>query len=203
MQRRTLASLMRFGVCAALVLGTVAAQAADITGTWTWAAPARGGRRGGGGGGFGGPAGGDTNAAPATPPPAPQITAKLKAEGTKLTGTVTFPAGRGGDATDVAISDGKIDGAKISFNVVRDFNGNSITNSYDGVLDGDTIKGTQPGGRGGRRGGGGGFGGPGGPGAGGPPPGGGAPGGPGAGGPGAGGPPPAAARVDWTATRSK
>jgi hypothetical protein len=58
----------------------------------------------------------------------------LKAEGDKLTGSVS---GRGGD-TD--ISDGKVDGDNVSFVVVREFNGNKITQNYKGkVVDADTI----------------------------------------------------------------
>lgn len=57
----------------------------------------------------------------------------LKADGDKLTGSVS---GRNGD-TD--ISDGKVDGDNVSFTVVREFNGNKMTQSYKGKLDGDTI----------------------------------------------------------------
>jgi hypothetical protein len=57
----------------------------------------------------------------------------LKADGDKLTGTVS---GRAGD-TD--ISDGKIDGDNISFSVVREFNGNTMKMNYKGVVKGDTI----------------------------------------------------------------
>ena len=60
-------------------------------------------------------------------------TMNLKAEGDKLTGTV------GGARGDTDISDGKIDGSNVSFNVVREFNGNKMTISYKGKLDGDTI----------------------------------------------------------------
>jgi len=60
-------------------------------------------------------------------------TMNLKADGTTLTGTV---GGRNGDAE---ISDGKIDGDNISFNVVREFNGRKMTISYKGKLEGDTI----------------------------------------------------------------
>jgi hypothetical protein len=57
----------------------------------------------------------------------------LKADGDKLTGTVS---GRGGDTE---ITDGKIDGDNVSFVVVREFNGNKITQNYKGKVDGDTI----------------------------------------------------------------
>jgi hypothetical protein len=58
----------------------------------------------------------------------------LKAEGNQLTGTVS---GRRGDNP---ISDGKINGDDISFNVVLDFQGNSIKMIYTGKVAGDEIK---------------------------------------------------------------
>jgi hypothetical protein len=63
------------------------------------------------------------------------ITMMLKADGSNLTGTVD--AGRGGPAE---IKDGKIDGDNISFNVVREFNGNTMTTKYAGTVSGDEIK---------------------------------------------------------------
>jgi len=59
----------------------------------------------------------------------------LKADGAKLTGSTTGP-----DGTDIAIKDGKVDGANISFNVTFDFGGMPFTLAYKGVLSGDTIK---------------------------------------------------------------
>lgn len=61
------------------------------------------------------------------------VTMNLKADGGKLTGTVS---GRGGDTE---ITDGKIDGNDLSFSVVREFNGNKMTSTYKGKLDGDVI----------------------------------------------------------------
>lgn len=61
------------------------------------------------------------------------VTMNLKADGPALTGTVS---GRMGDT---AISEGKVDGANVTFDVVREFNGNKITSHYAGTLDGDTI----------------------------------------------------------------
>ncbi len=61
----------------------------------------------------------------------------LKAEGEKLTGTIT---GRGGET---AISDGTIKGDDVSFKVVREFNGNKFTMAYKGKLAGDEIKFTR------------------------------------------------------------
>src|SRR5262245_36122924 len=65
------------------------------------------------------------------------MTMELKQDGEKLTGNVT----RGDMKTD--ISDGKITKENdLSFNVVREFNGNQFKQAYKGKLDGDTIKGT-------------------------------------------------------------
>jgi autotransporter translocation and assembly factor TamB len=61
------------------------------------------------------------------------VTMNLKADGGALTGTVS---GRMGDTE---ISAGKVDGSNITFDVVREFNGNKITQHYNGTLDGDTI----------------------------------------------------------------
>ena len=65
-------------------------------------------------------------------------TMKLKLDGEKLTGTVT--AGQNNDM-DAEISDGKFKDGEVSFNLVRERNGNKFTTSYKGKLDKDTIKG--------------------------------------------------------------
>jgi hypothetical protein len=81
----------------------------------------------------------------------------LKASGSELTGSLE--GGRGGA---VDISDGKIDGNKVSFKVVREFNGNQFTQQYNGTLsDAGELNLTVSMGGGGRPGGagGGGFGG--------------------------------------------
>ena len=63
-----------------------------------------------------------------------QVTMNLKADGAKLTGTVGSPQG------DTEITDGKVDGDTISFNVVREFNGSSFKMVYTGTVSGDEIK---------------------------------------------------------------
>ncbi|MGD0438259.1 MAG: hypothetical protein ABSB86_17505 [Bryobacteraceae bacterium] len=73
-------------------------------------------------------------------------TLTLQASGGSLTGTIS--GGRGGD---VNISDGKIDGDKISFTVVREFRGNTFTTKYSGTVSGDELKLTIEGPRGGPR----------------------------------------------------
>ena len=65
------------------------------------------------------------------------LTITLKADGGSLTGTLANARG------EVPISDGKVDGNNISFNVVRKFQDNEVTMKYKGVVDGDTIKFTQ------------------------------------------------------------
>ena len=71
------------------------------------------------------------------------ITLDLKADGAKLTGTILLPAGRGADGeppTPTAITNGKVDGNNISFEVTRDFGGNSMTMKYEGVVSGSEMK---------------------------------------------------------------
>lgn len=130
---RTQTVLASIITCAVLALGTVA-QAADskVTGTWTWTQQ----------GGRGGGQGGNANATPR------KSTLKLKADGDKLTGTLSQPAfGRGGQGgaapapRETEISDGKIKGDEISFTVKRENNGNQFVTKYNGKLEGDTIKG--------------------------------------------------------------
>ena len=70
------------------------------------------------------------------------ITMNLKVDGDKLTGTVS---GRRGDSD---ISNGKVDGDNVMFDVVREYNGNTMTTHYVGKLDGDTIHFTVNTGRG-------------------------------------------------------
>jgi hypothetical protein len=74
-----------------LLVASFALMAADVSGKWTFEQPGRGGN------------------------PGRPVTITLKADGSTLTGTM--PAGgRGGAPADpIAISDGKVDGDKISF----------------------------------------------------------------------------------------
>lgn len=97
--------------CAVLLaLAPVAAHAAtDVSGTWTGSMQAPDG-------------GGDF-----------QISFTFKVDGGKLTGTV-----QGDQGDPIALNDGKVDGDKISFNIV--FNGTTI--SHEGTVNsaGDEIK---------------------------------------------------------------
>jgi hypothetical protein len=66
-----------------------------------------------------------------------ETTAKLKQDGEKVTGTIS---GRQGNDTE--IKDGKVDkDGKLTFSVVREFNGQQMTAKYNGKVEGDTIKG--------------------------------------------------------------
>jgi hypothetical protein len=91
------------------------AQAPNPEGVWTWSTP---GRNGG---------------------PDRTNTLTLKLEGSKLSGKLSAP-GRGGQAAESAIAEGKIEGTEnVSFLLVREFNGNSVTNKYSGKINGDKI----------------------------------------------------------------
>jgi hypothetical protein len=62
------------------------------------------------------------------------ITYTFKSDGAKLTGTTTGP-----DSAKLAIKDGKVDGANISFAVDVDFGGTAMTLKYTGVVAADSI----------------------------------------------------------------
>jgi len=64
-----------------------------------------------------------------------EVTLKLKLDGDKLTGSIS------GRNADTEISDGTYKDGDISFNVVRERNGNKITTKYTGKVSGDSIKG--------------------------------------------------------------
>ena len=103
----------RIGFLKPLALSLVLAAgafAADVTGAWAAKIEGREGR-------------------------SMEMTFNLKADGGSLTGTV---AGARGNET--AISDGKIDGDKVSFKLKREFQGRSFVMNYEGVVAGDEIK---------------------------------------------------------------
>ncbi|MGO9256566.1 MAG: hypothetical protein ACLQU1_09730 [Bryobacteraceae bacterium] len=81
-----------------------------------------------------------------------QMTFTLKADGGTLTGTVMGGGGggrRGGGggggggggraAAAREISNGKIDGDKVSFEVKVEYNGNAFVTKYEGAISGDTL----------------------------------------------------------------
>jgi hypothetical protein len=63
-------------------------------------------------------------------------TLMLKADGNKLTGSIK------GQRGETPISDGTVDGDKISFTVTRQTPNGEIKQTYNGTVDGDNIKGT-------------------------------------------------------------
>jgi len=65
----------------------------------------------------------------------------LKADGAKLTGSVTV-SGPWGDR-EATVSDGKIDGNKFSFTTTMEGPNGSMTTKYEGTVEGDTLKGTS------------------------------------------------------------
>lgn len=69
-------------------------------------------------------------------------TLTLKADGAKLGGTIGTQMG------EMNISDGKVDGNKVSFAINLEFNGNSISQKFSGTLEGDELRMTVEGGRG-------------------------------------------------------
>jgi opacity protein-like surface antigen len=62
------------------------------------------------------------------------LTFAFKQDGEKLTGAVTGPQG-----DPLPISDGKVQGDKISFTVKVDMGGNSMTIRHEGAIKGDEI----------------------------------------------------------------
>jgi hypothetical protein len=71
-------------------------------------------------------------------------TLTLKSDGDKLTGSMG--GGRGGP---VNISEGIVHGNDVMFKIVREFNGNLVTQEYRGTVSGSDLKLTVSGGRGG------------------------------------------------------
>jgi hypothetical protein len=110
-----------------LLVVAFVAFAADVTGKWTFEQPGRGGG------------------------PGRPVTITLNASGSTLTGSV--PGGRGGRGggggagagggtppPPTEISNGKIDGDKVSFEVKQSFGGNDMVTKYEGTVSGDDLK---------------------------------------------------------------
>ena len=114
MRARTIGRFGSFLAVVAVMAFVVPALAEDkgkVDGTWKWSQAGQNGQT-------------------------RESTLKLKQEGEKVTGVMV---GRNGETE---IKDGKIDkDGEVSFNVTREFNGNSFTAKYHGKVDGDTIKG--------------------------------------------------------------
>ncbi len=101
-----------------LFVVALVAVAADVTGKWTYEQQGRGGG------------------------PARQVTMTLKQDGSKLTGSVPGMMGRGGggEAPPSEITNGKVEGDNVSFEVKREFNGNTRVTKYEGTVSGDEMK---------------------------------------------------------------
>lgn len=69
-------------------------------------------------------------------------TFELKADGAKLTGSLTMSFGDM-EPRKVDIKDGKIDGNKFSFTVVMSTPNGEFKTVYEGTVEGDAIKGTS------------------------------------------------------------
>ncbi|MEK7780535.1 MAG: hypothetical protein AAB370_03415 [Verrucomicrobiota bacterium] len=111
--QKTIKSILQLTACLALTLAlsaTAEDKKIDLTGTWKSSFTNQNGQ-------------------------ARETVFKLKAEGEKLTGTVS------GRNNDTAIEEGKIKGEEVSFQVTREFNGNKMVVKYTGKVSGDTITG--------------------------------------------------------------
>jgi hypothetical protein len=93
---------------------SLAVFAADVTGKWTFEQQGRQGNT-------------------------VTVTMNLKADGGKLTGTVSRP-GRDGNAMESPITDGTINGDNVSFKTTQQFGGNSMTSEYTGTVSGSEMK---------------------------------------------------------------
>lgn len=76
-----------------------------------------------------------------------ETTLKLKADGTKLTGTIS---GFGKDAKDSEIEDGSFKDGEVRFSVTRTFKDQKNTSKYTAKVTGDVLKGTIEGSFGGK-----------------------------------------------------
>ena len=94
----------------ALAMAVVSLSAADVTGKWTAQVPGRDGQT-------------------------REQTFTLKADGEKLTGTVS-----GMQGNDAEIKEGTVKGDDIAFKVVRNFQGQDVTLLYKGKVSGSEIK---------------------------------------------------------------
>jgi len=130
-----------------LLAAVAVVYAADaITGKWTYEMTMGRGGPGGGGPGAGGPGGGGApgGGAPGGGAPgggAPRVvTLNLKAAGAALTGTIVQPGRGGAEPTPSDITNGKVDGSKVTFDVVREGPNGSTTSKYEGTVSGDSME---------------------------------------------------------------
>jgi hypothetical protein len=105
---------MRNCITVAAMAATIAmtAFAADVSGKWTGQMPGRNGQT-------------------------REVTYTFKADGDKLTGTMSLAQG------EIEIKEGKISGDNISFKVPVEFGGNAFVLVFKGTVSGDQIKFTR------------------------------------------------------------
>lgn len=109
----TIKSIIRFTACLALTLALNASaedKKIDLTGNWKSSFTNQDGQ-------------------------VRESTFKFKAEGEKLTGTIS------GRNNETAIDEGSVKGGEVSFKVTREFNGTKMVIKYTGKVSGDTITG--------------------------------------------------------------
>lgn len=110
---------LRYLVAAsAAVFLSVAAFAADPTGTWKWSQPGRGDR------------------------PAIEQTLKLELKDGKLSGSLLGFDSPMGKIPDAAIGDASFKDDALSFSITREFNGRKRVSKYEAKLSGDTLTGS-------------------------------------------------------------
>ena len=106
----------RLVMVAALVLGLAgAAMAGEVAGTWTAEFDSQIGVQ--------------------------KYTYTFEVDGETLTGTAVGE--RMGETVEVAITDGKVVGDKVTFTEMLNFQGQEVPITYDGTIDGDEIKFTR------------------------------------------------------------
>jgi len=106
----------RLVMVAALVLGLAgAAMAGEVAGTWTAEFDSQIGVQ--------------------------KYTYTFEVDGETLTGTAVGE--RMGETAEVAITDGKVVGDKVTFTEMLNFQGQEVPITYDGTIDGDEIKFTR------------------------------------------------------------
>ena len=98
-----------FALLSVTLLFAVVASAADVSGKWKAQMPGRGGQT-------------------------REVTFTFKADGDKLTGSMT-----GFQGNELPLNDGKISGDTISFTTTVEFGGNSFKTMYTGKVSGDEI----------------------------------------------------------------
>lgn len=114
---------MRLRALILFLLAALVASAASIDGNWTSEMKVRGGKKGGGQ---------DRTV---------HMTFNLKADGNKLTGTVSSGAGKRNRSSEIL--DGKIEGNQFSFTTVQKSKRGEQRQEWRGTMEGDTLQGTR------------------------------------------------------------